>query len=391
MTTNTMQTVWKPYDFAPQAKIASLRMLFDSAISKNANVNLLCKLAADIQRLTMRPHPAVELFESIVDSFPDSVEAHSGFAQGLRIDGQTERAIAIAQRGLELGPEQIDLHVVLAKLYIEKDQLDDADQLLQRLVALKPDAAEYLLAKIHLRTDRIDEAVAACEANILRNGWNTNNATMTCALSHLTGNKERLSEVLDYDLLQYSDQHEFVGEDEIRDANQTLIQRLNDNQALEFEPHSTATRQGSQAMLNELDLGESAEFVVELIQNQVERYIAELPEDHPFAQRQPQELKLTIWCVVLHEQGHQRPHTHPAGWLSGVYYLQVPEFNNESSDAGAIELGCLPDEYLGGREADSRIIRPEVGRMLLFPSYFYHRTVPHHGGEPRICIAFDVG
>lgn len=391
MTTNTIETRWKPFDFHPQSKITSLRMLFDAAQSRNADARLLCKLAADIQRLTMRPRPAVELFESIVAGWPESIEAHSGFAQGLRIDGQTQRAITVAERGLEIEPTQIDLLVVLAKLYIEEDRLDDADRILQRLIELKPEAAEYLLCKIYVKSGRLEQAVEACEANVLRNGWDTNNSAMTCALSHLKGDERQLHELLDFELMQYSDQHRFAGQGVVHDSNQVLIQRLTDNQGLEFEPHSTATRQGSQAMLNELDLGESAKFVVELIQNQVERYITQLSEDHPFARRRPEELKLSIWCVVLNEQGHQRPHTHPAGWLSGVYYLQVPQFTDESSDAGAIELGCLPEEYMGDREPTSRIIRPEPGRMLLFPSYFYHRTIPHHGAPPRICIAFDVG
>ncbi|MCW5581951.1 MAG: hypothetical protein KIS72_11480 [Luteimonas sp.] len=35
-------------------------------------------------------------------------------------------------------------------------------------------------------------------------------------------------------------------------------------------------------------------------------------------------------------------------------------------------------------------IRPEEGTMLLFPSYFYHRTLPFEDESPRISIAFDV-
>jgi hypothetical protein len=28
--------------------------------------------------------------------------------------------------------------------------------------------------------------------------------------------------------------------------------------------------------------------------------------------------------------------------------------------------------------------------MLLFPSYFYHRTLPFHARETRISFAFDI-
>jgi hypothetical protein len=37
-----------------------------------------------------------------------------------------------------------------------------------------------------------------------------------------------------------------------------------------------------------------------------------------------------------------------------------------------------------------RAVQPEEGMMILFPSYFYHRTVPFETGETRISIAFDV-
>ena len=35
-------------------------------------------------------------------------------------------------------------------------------------------------------------------------------------------------------------------------------------------------------------------------------------------------------------------------------------------------------------------IRPEEGMLVLFPSYFYHRTIPFESAQQRICIAFDA-
>ncbi|HIO46624.1 TPA: hypothetical protein EYN23_04625, partial [Candidatus Poribacteria bacterium] len=35
-------------------------------------------------------------------------------------------------------------------------------------------------------------------------------------------------------------------------------------------------------------------------------------------------------------------------------------------------------------------VKPEPGLLLLFPSYYFHRTVPFKGCEKRISIAFDV-
>ncbi len=36
------------------------------------------------------------------------------------------------------------------------------------------------------------------------------------------------------------------------------------------------------------------------------------------------------------------------------------------------------------------VIRPETGLLVLFPSFFWHRTIPFQGGGKRISIAFDL-
>jgi hypothetical protein len=36
------------------------------------------------------------------------------------------------------------------------------------------------------------------------------------------------------------------------------------------------------------------------------------------------------------------------------------------------------------------MIRPEVGQLVLFPSYLWHGTVPFDDAAPRITVAFDA-
>jgi Putative 2OG-Fe(II) oxygenase len=35
-------------------------------------------------------------------------------------------------------------------------------------------------------------------------------------------------------------------------------------------------------------------------------------------------------------------------------------------------------------------VQPVLGRLVLFPSYMWHSTVPFRGPTPRTTIAFDV-
>lgn len=111
----------------------------------------------------------------------------------------------------------------------------------------------------------------------------------------------------------------------------------------------------------------------------------------------PMAWPLDIWGTVVGAEGHQTPHIHAEAWLSGVYYARLPEAVDTDADshAGWIEFGPPGLEFSLEREPPRHAIRPGEGLMLLFPSYFYHRTVPFGGGpfesdETRISIAFDI-
>ena len=113
---------------------------------------------------------------------------------------------------------------------------------------------------------------------------------------------------------------------------------------------------------------------------------------HPFLARQPKFWSLNIWAVVLGAQGYQSPHIHSSAWLSGVYYVAVPSSVQtacESND-GWIEFGRPLFQFRASGEPKMRQVRPGPGVMVLFPSYFYHHTLPSHSDELRISIAFDV-
>ncbi len=72
--------------------------------------------------------------------------------------------------------------------------------------------------------------------------------------------------------------------------------------------------------------------------------------------------------------------------------VSVPLFvaTSAANHAGWIEFGEPLPEFRCKKKPELRLVRPEAGMMLLFPSYFHHRTLPFRAGETRISIAFDV-
>jgi hypothetical protein len=116
------------------------------------------------------------------------------------------------------------------------------------------------------------------------------------------------------------------------------------------------------------------------------------PADHPWVRARPASALLRSWCVITESDGYETWHVHQFGWLSGVYYVRVPEaISSGTGPGGCLSFG-LPDELAGPEAANyaAQLVRPAEGLMLAFPSHAYHRTFPHGTGEKRICLAFDL-
>ena len=94
----------------------------------------------------------------------------------------------------------------------------------------------------------------------------------------------------------------------------------------------------------------------------------------------------------MEAQGHQIAHIHPAAWLSGVYYPRLPDAvrDDDSDHAGWVEFGRPPNDFHCSAEQPFKLVCPKEGLMILFPSYFYHGTVPFQAESPCFSIAFDV-
>ncbi|MBL97822.1 MAG: hypothetical protein CMF52_08400 [Legionellales bacterium] len=106
-----------------------------------------------------------------------------------------------------------------------------------------------------------------------------------------------------------------------------------------------------------------------------------------FIEKWPSKKTIKGWHVVLKKQGHQAPHIHPCGWLSGVLYLKVVPALEKNE--GAIEFSLNGRNYYHKNSA-SLIFQPEVGDLVLFPSSLHHRTIPFTTDTDRIIVSFDL-
>ena len=127
-----------------------------------------------------------------------------------------------------------------------------------------------------------------------------------------------------------------------------------------------------------------------IIKDKIENYRSEFSsEDCDFIRLMPKNISLKGWFVRLLKGGHQSEHIHPGGWLSGVFYVQVPKFCNR--EEGSIEFGLWGYDYpILDESYPRKRYYPKSGDIILFPSSLFHRTIPFHTNEERMSISFDL-
>ncbi len=105
----------------------------------------------------------------------------------------------------------------------------------------------------------------------------------------------------------------------------------------------------------------------------------------------PKEVEFSSsWFVKMQSGGHLSSHIHEDGWISGAVYLSIPK-NGKHQDEGGIELSTDGDEYPRmHNDFPKKVLLPEAGDVIFFPSSVFHRTIPFNSDEERICIAFDL-
>ena len=129
------------------------------------------------------------------------------------------------------------------------------------------------------------------------------------------------------------------------------------------------------------------------IEQAISSYIDDLKADagHPFLARHSRNFRYAgAWSCLMRGQGFHTNHLHPEGWISSCYYVTVPrETDNHQTHNGWIKFG-EPSLELPLKNPIRRAVQPVPGRLVLFPSYMWHGTIPLEAGSPRTTIAFDV-
>ena len=100
-----------------------------------------------------------------------------------------------------------------------------------------------------------------------------------------------------------------------------------------------------------------------------DRYVGAMAEsvDHPFLSRRQGAFRFSgSWSSRMRGGGFHVNHIHN-GWISSVYYVDVPEVAADAqAHQGWLKFG-EPSADLGFGDAVRRLVQPKPGRLVLFP------------------------
>jgi tetratricopeptide (TPR) repeat protein len=302
---------------------------------------------------------AVSAFQTLLAASDDK-RALAGLGISLMKLGRLVEAAAVFERAIQSYPDSADLYCNLSAALARSGDPEKASAMAAKALILEPDNQQALAMQgtcWRLLGDERDR---------LLNGY------------------DRFIQVFD---LKAPDGYRDIGA-----FNADLSRYLAELHPATREYLGQSLRGGSQT---DNDLFAARHPVIERLRGRIgeaiDRYIAGLgaTPDHPFAARRSRGHVVTgSWSSRLKSGGFHINHLHPGGWISSCYYVEVPAVvRDDSRRQGWIKFG--QPSFDVGLEPE-RAIQPAPGRLVLFPSYMWHGTVPFQDDAVRTTIAFDV-
>jgi tetratricopeptide (TPR) repeat protein len=305
---------------------------------------------------------ARDCFAQLAKVAPQSAGPQNGLAAAYAGLGQLDASVAAYEKSLALAPDEAATKIRLACVLLQAGEARRALSLTEEAVPRLP----------------LDQAALAVHELALR-----------------ANSDPRAERLADYERhVQIFDLEPPQGFSSMAEFNAALNAHL-DRLHTDLREHVDQTlRHGTQTAPSLLE-GRNALLgaLRQRIEEAVGVYIARMPRDdvdHPLNGRRRAGFSFAgSWSSRLHDCGFHANHVHPQGWISSCYYVAVPDIVlDAAARQGWIKFG--EPSFKTAMQTVRRAVQPVPGRLVLFPSYMWHGTIPFHATAARTTIAFDA-
>jgi len=342
--------------------------------------------------------------ERFLQSYRDAIEAvptyaplYHNLAAALVSSGDDQTAADVLLEALSRSGRDPHLVHGFAVQKIKQQEFELGEQMLYEALQADPDNLRCLVdcANLLIATERYEKASEHLERALMVQPHNQEVWAYQGVVWRLTGD-ERHDWLNDYDtLLKVYDLPTPEGFESLESFMSDLAEFLPTLHSARRQPLDQSVRGGTQTFDTLFD---NPNPLIAALKQGVETvladYLSTMPRDnkHPFYSRMGQGTRFTgNWSIILKSGGHHTNHIHPYGWLSCCNYISLPPLKGakDKDRSGWIKFGET-SLHLGKREKVARAIRPEPGKCVFFPSYFWHGTYAFESEHPRMTVPCDI-
>jgi tetratricopeptide (TPR) repeat protein len=388
------------------------------------------RLAAALQESKKTIDEAIAIYQNLIVQQPSEAAFYYNLGTALKRQHKFDDTIKAYRQAVIHAPDDIQYRMSLCNLFFEmtsfRDAIVEGEELLKReknmpevldilyychkklanyseslcfakrLVDVKGNDVNSMsaLASAQIAVKEYTQAIKTCQSALEKTPTSRRIlADQTIALS-FDKQVRAAQHIFDIDKLlnitEISTPNEYK---DIDSFNQAIVHHVENHPTLRFDGLNHTCLGGStsdEVFVSPLGPVQQLKDKILTAVNQYRNSLL-LDKSHPWLANLPEQEKLNLsgWVTRLRTQGYQQGHIHPTAWISGVYYVRLPPVSEKKPEEGGIEFGRAPSYYQGGDQGATKIVRPVGGTLVLFPSYFYHRTIPFDAAAERFTLAFD--
>ncbi|WP_158681662.1 putative 2OG-Fe(II) oxygenase [Microbulbifer pacificus] len=333
----------------------------EANIKKNPEQSRLWAVYGNLLRDSQNIKASVEVLKEGIRVCGQKTEISLALTTTLLEDGQYQEALIYAKDAAGENPNDLNIKSTLASSLLSNSRPQEAKTLITQLREAAPLNQEYI-------------ALEAVAARLLQDPF--------------------YHELYNFNaFVQTFDIEPPAGWQSITDFHRDLIPELESRHRFSAHPLNQSLRSGTQTAQSLLaDRSPIIRAFLQSLSTPLEEYRNSIgfTPDHPFRSRSKGKISISgCWSVRLGANGFHVNHIHPQGWVSSVYYVEVPEeISNHSKKCGWLKLG--EPRFHVPNAGPEWFVEPTPGKLVLFPSYMWHGTIPFISKKSRLTIAFDA-
>lgn len=354
-------------------------------------VTALQSALARIRSLAGAGERSVAAFEAAILSMPNDLSLRLACADALHRGGHNGKALEVLNEALRLAPDTPALLTAAGVVLDELDRPLDGLAVLRRVVEIAPSrAAQRNLLSTLLRAGQPEEVLRIVgELRVEQPHEQYLIACATTAMRMLEHPEYRVW--CDYDRFvrtyEIPAPHGFFTTEAFNAGLASLLRTQHKTNAHPLDQHIPNGSQTGRSLLS-LDEPVIKHYLVAM-DIAMRDYVGRLRETDPVGARRAKQSHYSgLWSVRLTNGGYRPNHVHDRGWISSAYFVSIiPGERPKDPRAGWLKFG-EPNRAPAGCGPE-KLVEPQPGMLVLFPSYMWHGTVPFEGSE-RLSMGFDV-